>query len=87
MARYDPYGTSSVVYNLGNGDISLERVPKQAGITTTYRTMHTVKEGETIQGIAFQYYGDSGRWVEIADFNSIYFPFRDLKVGMKLLIP
>lgn len=86
MARYDPYGTSSVVYDLGNGDISLERVPKQAGITTKSSTIHTVKDGETIQGIAFQYYGDSGKWVDIADLNSLYFPFRDLKVGMKLLI-
>lgn len=87
MAKYDPYGTSSVVYDLGDGDISLERVPKQVSITSTNITMHTVKEGETLQGIAFQYYGDSGRWVEIADLNSIYFSFRDLKVGMKLIIP
>ena len=86
MAYYDPY-SNSVVFDLGGGDISLERVAKQAGFSTTYTAIHTVKEGETIQGIAYQYYGDSGRWVDIADYNSIYFPFRDLKTGMKLFIP
>lgn len=87
MAYYDPYNDNSVVYDLGDGDISLERVPRVAGFTTTVTAYHTVKEDETIQGIAYQYYGDSGRWMEIADYNSIYFPFRDLKVGMKILIP
>ena len=87
MAYYDPYNSNSVVYDLGDGDISLERVPRVAAFTTTVTASHTVKEDETIQGIAYQYYGDSGRWMEIADYNSIYFPFRDLKAGMKILIP
>lgn len=86
MAYYDPY-SNAVAFDMGDGDISLERIPFRAGITTHINSIHTVKEGETIQGIAYQYYKDSGRWVEIADYNSIYFPFRDLKVGMKLLIP
>jgi hypothetical protein len=36
---------------------------------------HTMKEGETLQSIAYRYYGDSGYWGYIADANGILDPF------------
>lgn len=48
---------------------------------------HTVLEGQTIQNIAFAYYGDSGLWGLIADANDILNPFEDLYDGMQLKIP
>lgn len=80
---FNPYA-DGITYKFDNGDISVERNPINTG---KYQAIHTVKAGETLHSIAFKYYGDSGRWVEIADVNSIYFYFRDLKPGMKLFIP
>ena len=86
---YDPYDiNNSVVIEFDDGDIALERpslnINSYGG---TYKAQHTVLEGETLQNIANQYYGDSGYWVFIADINSIYEPLNDLRPGMLLLIP
>ena len=69
-----------------DGDVSLERREEQYEITSK-SFFHTVLEGETIQSIAFQYYGDSGKWYRIAYVNSIYNPFTELEAGMEILIP
>lgn len=50
-------------------------------------TTHNVLEGQTIQNIAYAYYGDSGLWGLIADANDILNPFEDLYPGMQLKIP
>lgn len=81
--RFDPYGDSYIV-QYPDGNVFLERNTLKS--RTTYKS-HTVKEGETIQSIAFQYYGDSGYWVYIADYNAVYNPFIDLEEGLELLIP
>lgn len=47
---------------------------------------HIVKEGETLQSIAYRYYGDSGYWHKIVAFNHIVNPF-ELKPYTKLFIP
>ena len=49
--------------------------------------IHSVLEGETIQNIAFKYYGDSGMWGVIADANDILNPFEDVHEDMELIIP
>lgn len=49
--------------------------------------LHTLMEGETLQGLAAFYYGDSGKWYYIADLNKILNPFDELKSGMILKIP
>jgi nucleoid-associated protein YgaU len=46
-----------------------------------------LKEGETLQNIAYRYYGDSGKWYIIAEYNNIINPFTELKGGMVLMIP
>jgi hypothetical protein len=83
MADFNPY-SDSVAILFDNGDIILER-QIQKKINNTI--VHTVKEGETIQSIAFQYYGDSGYWVYICDINNIFNPFVELEEGMQIYIP
>lgn len=47
---------------------------------------HIVKEGETLQSIAYKYYGDSGYWYRIVSFNKIINPF-SVKPYTRLFIP
>lgn len=82
--RYDPYGNSYAI-RLPDGNVLLER--NTPNFNNTKHIAHTVKSGETIQSIAFQYFGDSGYWVIIADYNAIYNPFIELEEGLELLIP
>lgn len=79
---YNPF-TNSLAYDCGDNDIILERMPTS---DKTYRYIHTVLPGETLQSIAFKYYGISGAWGEIADLNSIYNAL-DLEPGTQILIP
>lgn len=83
MADFNPY-SDSVAILFDNDDIILERNSNKRVKNTV---VHTVKEGETIQSIAFQYYGDSGYWVYIADINNIFNPFTELEEGMEIYIP
>lgn len=69
-----------------NGDVSLERIPYQYNPSSS-DIYHTVISGETIQSIAFKYYGDSGLWYIIADVNNIYNPITEVVEGLELLIP
>lgn len=83
MADYNPY-SNSIAILFDNRDVVLERqIQKKVSNTL----IHTVKEGETIQSIAFQYYGDSGYWVHICDVNNIFNPFVELEEGMEIYIP
>lgn len=82
----DPYANGYAV-DLGDGDVILERYPLQPNLLTHINTIHKVLDGETVQNIAFRYYGDSGYWMLICDANSMYDPLSDLKVGMELIIP
>lgn len=83
--RTSPY-SDAYILDYKDGDISLERhIPVFNNTSST--TVHTVIEGETLQSIAFRYYGDSGKWSKIADINGIFFPPRDLEVGSNIIIP
>lgn len=83
----DPYGNGSLTYfNDGSGDVLVERDEYlMTGLTP--KAVHTVVPGDTLQGIAYQYYGDSGYWMAIADINNIAFQFRELEEGMQIIIP
>lgn len=72
--------------NYGDGDYSLEAYPPNIPISENDK-QHTVKEGETLQNISYRYYGDSGKWYLIAEYNNILNPFKELKEGMVLIIP
>jgi nucleoid-associated protein YgaU len=48
--------------------------------------MHTVIAGDTLAALAKHYYGDPGRWPEIAARNQVTDP-RLLRIGQRLTIP
>ena len=52
----------------------------------TIRT-HTVKPGDTLQGLALDYYGDSNQWKKIYNANSDKIERGLPRVGAKLVIP
>jgi len=56
-----------------------------SGSVPGYRT-HLLKEGETLDWIAAQEYGDPNQWHHIAEVNAIDNPFR-LRPGMVLSLP
>lgn len=68
------------------GEYSLETNPPVVPIAQE-DLQHTLKEGETLQNIAYRYYGDSGKWYLIAEANKILNPFKELVDGMILRIP
>lgn len=80
-----PYNNAyALKYN--NGDYSLEAKPPIVPESPN-DIQHTVKDGETLQNIAFRYYGDSGKWYIIAEANKILNPFKELEMGNLIRIP
>lgn len=84
--QLNPYNDSYII-EYRDGDVSLERNVYNASKKVLETRSHTVLPGETIQGIAFKYYGDPGLWGQIADYNSIYDVMDEVVEGMELLIP
>ena len=81
-----PYDSATVI-TYDEGDVSLESNSLDIS-TTSDDPIHTVLEGQTLQNIAFQYYGDSGLWYLLAQANGISNPFSDeLYTGQQLKIP
>ncbi len=83
----NPYTYSQPV-EFDDGDLALDRssLSIMSLLTPGTRT-HTVLPGETVHSIAFKYYGDSGRWADICDVNSIYDPWTELEAGKVIYIP
>ena len=80
-----PYdGAVAIKYD--NGDYSIEVSPLNIPYTEGDK-QHTVMDGETLQSIAYQYYGDSGRWHWISEANNILNPFQEVKPYQILRIP
>ena len=80
-----PYNNAyALKYN--DGDYSLEAKPPIVPESPN-DIQHTVKDGETLQNIAFRYYGDSGKWYTIAEANKILNPFKELEMGNLIRIP
>lgn len=80
-----PYNNAyALKYN--DGDYSLEAKPPVVPESPN-DIQHTVKDGETLQNIAFRYYGDSGKWYIIAEANGILNPFKELESGTLIRIP
>lgn len=48
---------------------------------------HTVKDGDTLWMLAWQYFGNAEYWWVIADFNDIKDPWAPLEPGTVLVIP
>lgn len=80
-----PYDSSTLV-KYSDGDVSLE--PQRPSVSASSSDIqHTVLEGETLQNIAFRYYGDSGLWYLISEANNILNPFEELTDGQIIRIP
>lgn len=54
--------------------------------TPTQTVQHQVMQGETLDLLARQYYGDERLWWRIADANPLIYPF-DIKAGDVLDVP
>lgn len=78
-----PYNKANII-TYPDGSQSLEPVIEQVILTDK---VHTVKEGETLQNIAFQYYRDSGKWYKLVEANKILNPFTEVYPGVQLIIP
>ena len=94
MINETNYKVGKDLYNSGyalkypNGDYSLERaIPSP--ILSDRDQIHTVMDGETLQSIAYSYYGDSGYWYQIAEANMIINPLseKEFFIGRRLIIP
>lgn len=86
MATTTPYNVEDTfIFKYPDGEYSLERIDK-TNLLKASDVTHAVIEGETLQSIAHKYYGDSGRWGDIASINEIIDPF-DITSGMNLIIP
>lgn len=84
MSKYSPY-TNSVIIDYGDGEETLE-----SNLTKPFSAspqVHVIREGETLASIAFQYYGDSGYWGQIALYNGILNPFTEVVPNKQILIP
>lgn len=82
-----PYD-SVVIVEYPDDSISMEST-KETVITTDDDLIYTVKDGDTLQGIANVYYKDSGLWHIIALANDIQNPFdeNEFYPGQLLKIP
>ena len=82
-----PYD-SAVIVEYPDDSISLESTKKDV-VTTPDDLNYTVKDGDTLQGIANVYYKDSGLWHIIAIANDIQNPFdeNEFYPGQILKIP
>ncbi len=85
MSNNNPY-TSSYGLDYGDGDYSLERLP-YIHTPSENDVTHIVMKGESIFSLAYRYYGDSGLWYMIADFNMIENPLEDVVEGLEIVIP
>lgn len=82
-----PYD-SAIIVEYQDGSISLEPIKEE--VTPTEDDLnYTVKEGDTLQGIASVYYKDSGLWYIIALANDIQNPFdiNEFYPGQLIRIP
>lgn len=79
-----PYTRNAYKVEYEEGDVSLERITNPELVDSGLRV--TLLDGQTLQEISFIYYGDSGRWGDIASINEIDDPF-NLPVGSSIIIP
>lgn len=87
MSQVSPYDNSVAI------QLPQEMVTQEYGLyvdpdnpNIQIKAEHIVKEGETLQSIAYQYYGDSGYWTMISSYNRIINPF-NLEAYTRLFIP
>src|SRR5205807_8517942 len=90
-AKYTMFGRTGNPLR-ATADISLEEAPDPPGAQNPTsgsihaRATHLISEGDTLQSIANEEYGNPGLWRGLAIFNDIDDPLR-LDLGSRILIP
>jgi nucleoid-associated protein YgaU len=80
----NPYSIGTI-FIFPEGDALLERKPIE--VTKSPRDQYyTIKKGDTLNELAFRYFGNSKEWWILADVNNIEFPF-ELPMGLTIIIP
>lgn len=75
------------MYNRNNVDSPLLKIRERFSFNLENCTLHEWTEGDTLDGVAFKYYGISAlRWV-ILDANPAYRTEFDIEYGDKIYIP
>lgn len=85
MSKISPFDGAKVLSFEENAEVLM--FANTEDIITSSTTYHTVKDGETLQSLSYQYYGDSGYWGLICRANKILNPFTEIRPGQRLLIP
>jgi nucleoid-associated protein YgaU len=80
----DPY-SNGLIISYNEGDFSLERIPPQL-VDNQDDQLHIVRDEETLNSIAQQYYKEGKYWYLIADKNNLLDIFT-LYTGQQLIIP
>lgn len=52
-----------------------------------HTTEITLRDGETLHQVAFQFYGDSQMWWALAEYNGIFDITTEVFAGRKVLVP
>src|SRR2546423_1156417 len=90
-AKYTMFGRTGNPLR-ATADISLKESPDEPGAQNPTsgsihaRATHLISEGDTLQSIATEEYGNPGFWRGLALFNDIDDPLR-LNLGSRILIP
>lgn len=82
------YATASIITTVGPNDDTRQemKVPFPRSKIVTY-TYHRVVDGQRIDVIANEYYGDGRLWWVIADANPEVFDWLDLEAGQIIRVP
>lgn len=80
-----PFNIGYIIQYEG-GESSLEK-DQPTVVVSDSDTIRVLKPDETLHDIAYEIYGDSGKWYILAEANHISNPFTELKPGMKIRIP
>ena len=82
MSRYS--NTPFYYHSYDNKYVS--GVASNLDTSTPYR-MHTVKNGDTFDSLALEYYNNPTLYWIICAFNNIANPYQELEIGSKIKIP
>lgn len=70
-----------------NGQAFIFNIREKQKFNSNIAVYYTVAEGDTIDGIAFKYYGNPNLYWAILDANPQYLSEMDIKVGDVIMIP
>ena len=77
--------TKTPLYN--DGERNIFKIRKREDFSLDGTTVHVFIEGDTLDGLAYKYYGDSQLWWVILEANNKYRSELDIGYGEELVIP